>query len=89
MAASVLSSDSVSSKVELSISCSNLKDLDRFSKSDPVVFLFEKRAQQWVVVARTEVIDDNLNPKVKRKDADTSYCYFFPTIYIPLFFLLV
>ena len=52
------------SQVELSISCSNLKDLDTFSKSDPVVFLFEKKGQQWIKIGRTEVIDDNLNPKV-------------------------
>ena len=56
----------VASKVELSISCTNLKDLDYFSKSDPAVFLYEKRAkgQQWSYVGRTEVIDNNLNPKV-------------------------
>ena len=54
----------VASKVELSISCLNLKDLDKFSKSDPVVFLFEKRGQQWIKMGRTEVLNDNLNPKV-------------------------
>jgi hypothetical protein len=56
----------VASKVELSISCSNLKDLDHFSKSDPAVFLYEKRSkgQQWSYFGRTEVIDNNLNPKV-------------------------
>ena len=52
------------SQVELSISCTNLKDLDTFSKSDPVVFLLEKKGQQWIKIGRTEVIDDNLNPKV-------------------------
>ena len=52
------------SKVEISISCSNLKDLDHFSKSDPVVFLYEKRGRDWFKLDRTEVIDNNLNPKV-------------------------
>ena len=52
------------SKVELSISCTNLKDLDHFSKSDPAVFVYEQRGQEWVKLARTEVIDNNLNPKV-------------------------
>lgn len=52
------------SKVELSISCTNLKDLDVFSKSDPVVFLYEKRGREWQKLGRTEVIDNNLNPKV-------------------------
>ena len=55
----------VGSKVELSLSCSNLKDLDVFSKSDPVVFLYEQKGSEWVKLGRTEVIDDNLNPKVQ------------------------
>ena len=52
------------SKVELSLSCSGLKDLDVFSKSDPVVFVYEKSGRQWAKLGRTEVIDNNLNPKV-------------------------
>ena len=56
-------SDTVS-KVELSLSCSNLQDLDFFSKSDPVVFLYEKKGREWFKLGRTEVIDNNLNPKV-------------------------
>ena len=54
----------VHSKVELSIACKNLKDMDVFSKSDPVVFVYEKTGLSWVKVGRTEVIDNNLNPKV-------------------------
>lgn len=56
--------DDLYSKVEISISCSNLKDLDHFSKSDPVVFLYEKKGKEWIRLGRTEVIDNNLNPKV-------------------------
>lgn len=52
------------SLVELSISCNKLKDLDHFSKSDPAVFLYEKKNREWVKLGRTEVIDNNLNPKV-------------------------
>ena len=52
------------SQVELSISCSRLKDLDHFSKSDPAVFLYEKKGHEWIKLGRTEVIDNNLNPKV-------------------------
>ena len=52
------------SNVELSLSCSNLKDLDHFSKSDPVVFVFEKIGNDWAKIGRTEVIMDNLNPEV-------------------------
>ena len=62
--AGVVGESDVCSKVELSISCTNLKDLDTFSKSDPVVFLFEKKGREWLKLGRTEMIDDNLNPKV-------------------------
>ena len=64
--------EAVSSKVELSLSCSNLKDLDVFSKSDPVVFLYEQKGSEWVKLGRTEVIDDNLNPKVQQSAAVSS-----------------
>ena len=53
------------SKVEISVSCENLKDLDYFSKSDPCVFLYEHgTGRGWSKLGRTEVIDNNLNPKV-------------------------
>ncbi len=66
MAGQGISPSDVSSKVELSISCTNLKDLDYFSKSDPVVFLYEQRgAKRWDKIGRTEVIDNNLNPRVR------------------------
>ncbi len=53
-------------KVELSLRCTNLKDLDVFSKSDPVVFLYERSSPSagWSKLGRTEVIDNNLNPEV-------------------------
>ena len=56
------------SKIELSLSCQNLKDLDYFSKSDPVVFIYEYRGHEWAKIARTEVIDNNLNPKVNFRE---------------------
>ncbi|KAL5473574.1 hypothetical protein EMCRGX_G028070 [Ephydatia muelleri] len=57
-------SSNLSYKVELSVSCSNLKNLDRFSKSDPVVFLYSRgREVKWTQVGRTEFIENNLNPK--------------------------
>ncbi len=52
------------SKVELSVSCAGLTDMDYFSKSDPVVFLYERQGRDWLKLGRTEVIDNNLNPKV-------------------------
>jgi len=53
--------------VELSIQCTNLKDADIFSKSDPVCVLFEKRAARWVEIGRTEMILNCLNPKFQKK----------------------
>ena len=64
MAEQLFASKDVCSKVELSISCTNLKDLDHFSKSDPAVFVYEQKGQRWEKIGRTEVIDNNLNPKV-------------------------
>lgn len=38
------------SKVELSVSCTNLKDADLFSKSDPMCVLFVKvRCEEWLL----------------------------------------
>jgi len=56
-------------KVELSISCANLKDMDFFSKSDPMVVMFVKHSQsgRWKEYDRTECIDDNLNPEFVKK----------------------
>jgi len=56
-------------KVELSLSCSKLLDLDTFSKSDPFAVLYKAsqeslKTKGWVKMGRTEVISDNLDPKV-------------------------
>lgn len=58
------------SKVELSISCTKLLDLDTFSKSDPFAVLYKAmskgKKQTWFKLGRTEVIYDNLDPKVRK-----------------------
>ena len=58
------------SKVELSLSCTKLLDLDTFSKSDPFAVLYkatsEGQKKSWLKLGRTEVIYDNLDPKVWR-----------------------
>ena len=57
-------------KIELSFSCTELLNMDVFSKSDPFVVLYMNTGYTlqsnagWVKVGRTEVIYDNLNPKV-------------------------
>ena len=47
--------------VKLFIQGRNLKDLDMFSKSDPVCIVFEKarESDDWFEIGRTEYIKDN------------------------------
>ena len=51
-------------KLQLHLTCKNLMDLDKFSKSDPQVYVFlqDDVAGNWGEVGRTEMIKDNLNP---------------------------
>lgn len=37
--------------------------MDTFSKSDPILFLFQKQGNAWQKIGQTEVIHDNLNPQ--------------------------
>ncbi|KAI1882278.1 hypothetical protein AGOR_G00249030 [Albula goreensis] len=56
-------------KVELTVSCRNLLDMDTFSKSDPICVLYTQAVgnQEWREFGRTEVIDNTLNPDFVRK----------------------
>ena len=53
--------------VELTVFCTNLKDKDVFSKSDPVCLLFEKYQERWIEIGRTEMILNDLNPRWTKK----------------------
>ena len=53
-------------KIEIFVSCRSLKDLDTFSKSDPQVILYLKGKNGWGEVARTECIQNNLNPNFSK-----------------------
>ena len=55
------------SNIEISIACTNLKDADVMSKSDPVCVLFEKRSGTWAESGRTEMIKDTHHPKWQKK----------------------
>ena len=61
-------------QVNLFISGRKLKDLDAFSKSDPVCLVYERVAGQWQKIGKTEQIKNQLNP-----DFTTSFqvAYFF------------
>ena len=60
---------SLSMKVDLFISGRNLKDLDVFSKSDPICIMSEynTNTKQWVKMGQTEQIKNNLNPDFSTK----------------------
>ncbi|KAJ8017122.1 hypothetical protein DPEC_G00014480 [Dallia pectoralis] len=56
-------------KIEVTVSCRDLQDVDTFSKSDPVVVLYVQGigTKEWREFGRTEVIDNTLNPNFVRK----------------------
>ena len=49
-------------QVKLMISGRSLRDMDSFSKSDPQCIIHEKKDGVWVEIAKTEVVNNNLNP---------------------------
>ncbi len=53
-------------KVELLISCTELANLDTFSKTDPMCVLFVRQFGQWKEYGRTEAVLDALDPKVTK-----------------------
>ena len=59
----------MSSQVQLSVSCSGLRDRDVGSKSDPMCVMFtsssgghNQKKPKWDELGRTEVVKDTLNP---------------------------
>ena len=55
------------STVELSISCAHLTDMDVFSKSDPFCVLYMRDGDRWLLVDKTETIDNTLDPVFEKK----------------------
>ncbi|EFN57401.1 hypothetical protein CHLNCDRAFT_142828 [Chlorella variabilis] len=56
---------STSVRVEVSIKCRGLPDMDTFSKSDPMAVLLEADSpstNRWAEVERSDVVANNLNP---------------------------
>lgn len=56
-------------KVEVSVSCRNVKDKDVFSKSDPMCVLYMKCTgeDRYREIGRTEMLKDTLNPDFAKK----------------------
>jgi hypothetical protein len=62
--------EQTTSLVELSISCKDLPDCDIVTKSDPqvIVYMLDLNGNEKLCeIGRTEVIQDNLNPKFAKK----------------------
>ncbi len=57
--------DTLSMQITLYISARNLKNLDVFTKSDPRCEVQEFVNNKWVVIGKTETINNNLNPDFK------------------------
>ncbi|XP_069007453.1 copine-3-like isoform X1 [Embiotoca jacksoni] len=58
----------LATKVELTISCENLMDMDVFSKSDPLCAVYiNSSGSHWYEFGRTEMILNCLNPKFAKK----------------------
>jgi len=57
------------STVEISIRCSELEDMDVFSKSDPfcVLYIKDMKSKQWLCYGKTETIDNTLEPQFQKK----------------------
>eukprot|EP00904_Undaria_pinnatifida_P009983 jgi/Undpi1/6114/HiC_scaffold_20.g08599.m1 len=64
-AASVIAGAGLTARVQLSLSCKGLANLDVGSKSDPFVVVSMKTsgAASWSEIGRTEVVANNLDPK--------------------------
>ncbi|XP_062297568.1 copine-3-like isoform X1 [Scomber scombrus] len=66
--APVIGATHLASKVELTISCDNLLDMDIFSKSDPLCVLYiNTSGSHWYEFGRTEMILNSLNPRFAKK----------------------
>ena len=57
-----LSSSEPKQAVELYFSCRKLKNKDLASLSDPFIVLHRKTESGWIVMGRSEIIWNNLNP---------------------------
>jgi len=49
--------------LRITFKCKNLPNLDTFTRTDGVIFLYEKRGSIWKLIGNTEIIMDSLNPE--------------------------
>lgn len=53
-------------QVDLFVSARKLKNLDTFSKSDPMCYLYEKQGKRWAKLGQTEQIKNDINPEFRK-----------------------
>lgn len=53
-------------RVQLNISCKNLRDKDVLSKSDPMAVVMLFKDGNWFEIGRTERVDNSLNPQFSK-----------------------
>jgi hypothetical protein len=53
--------------IEMNFTCENLVNLDIFSLSDPMLVVYITTGQETVLIGRTEIIRDNLNPRFTKQ----------------------
>lgn len=51
-------------RLELFIECTDLVQLDTFSRTDPMCVLYVKKLGHWMEYGRTESVPNSLHPKV-------------------------
>ena len=51
-------------RLDIFVRCTDLTQIDTFSKSDPLCVMFVQRLGQWIEYGRTEAISNNVNPRV-------------------------
>tara|TARA_B110000285_G_C14749090_1_gene434367 strand:+ start:204 stop:398 length:195 start_codon:yes stop_codon:yes gene_type:complete len=49
--------------LRLTFGCRKLPNLDTFTRTDGIVFLYEKKGNVWQCQGQTEVIMDSLDPE--------------------------
>ena len=62
LAETAMQNNQPTQKLSLSFACENLANMDTFSKSDPILFMYVKQGTAWQKIGQTEVIHDNLSP---------------------------
>jgi flagellar basal body rod protein FlgC len=67
LAATNFSQGGMTQRLEISIRCENLPNMDTMSESDPFAVLYKQSGRMWQKLGTTEVIHDTLHPVFVKK----------------------